>query len=117
MLIKSDSRRQCIRPLLIVESVLPSSFGKSLPNKSTMSVYSDNVTLNNFLLQTLLKYSIKDDFPTPGPPSSNIALSKYKALLNFFRFSRTNYDETLKNWSPFKRDSRNGSLSFEAETC
>jgi hypothetical protein len=61
-----------------------------------MSVYSDNVTLKSFLFCILLRYSIKDDLPTPGPPSNNIALSRYKALLNFFKFSYTINDETLK---------------------
>ncbi len=67
--------------------LIPSSLGKSLPKRSTISVYSDNVTLNSFLFYILLRYSIKEDFPTPGPPSNKIALSRCNALRNFLKFS------------------------------
>lgn len=57
--------------------------GKSLPNKSTISVYSDNDIFVNLFYVFAAIYSIIDDFPTPGMPSRSIDLSNYNPLTIF----------------------------------
>jgi len=55
--------------------------GKSLPSKSTISVYSDKEILVSLLLVLSAMYSIMEDLPTPGLPSSKIALSNCNPLM------------------------------------